>query len=595
MSLHIKQDNTIYLSNILDGIPHLKTDKNGNRYFYFYDRYKKGFIDKPRIELDIDNISQTLRTAGYNVKSIYDLNYYLPPNLKILDEISYGQFLCNDGTIITNEYFDTFNGYSIGIPNVYKNSNDYIIITNQRKSTKKYKSYANIPNYLRDNGLELSINMLSDYAKNNLKNTLLSKIKTNNTVIILKDYQTTLPNPKKTYRNIYSWALQSNIYLETDKNNTYVANKNKHDEYLFKITKKQLIWLFDNNIPLTTKITIENKTYNVIDIYNWYHKYNVINIKNIQKKYKNIHSRYSVTSIFPIKPWVSASNNKYYLSNLFKRQLNLMFIELHEKYNLPKHSFSIPKQFNNFNNKNYQHKLPNGDSIDIPIEQILNITKRRILGASQKSLKSLYNIDIPFKEFRHWGFNTIIQKINDYQHEYAPVFNKILKTNISHTLNQTDIDYIQTTYQPYIDRLTTIQNQETKQKHLSQLNATNKQIYYIKNKYNITSLKEIENYITAQSKQKINTQQKYAFAEKYQIPISYINKKLKQQKSFDQILNEYKKYKNRVIQMRTDHNGTVYSTITKLCNHYGIKEATYRRRLEKGLSKKEALTKPIGD
>lgn len=57
MSLHIKQDNTIYLSNILDGIPHLKTDKNGNRYFYFYDRYKKGFIDKPRIELDIDNIS----------------------------------------------------------------------------------------------------------------------------------------------------------------------------------------------------------------------------------------------------------------------------------------------------------------------------------------------------------------------------------------------------------------------------------------------------------------------------------------------------------------------------------------------------------
>ena len=175
------------------------------------------------------------------------------------------------------------------------------------------------------------------------------------------------------------------------------------------------------------------------------------------------------------------------------------------------------------------------------------------------------------------------------------MFNKILKTNISHTLNQTDIDYIQTTYQPYIDRLTTIQNQETKQKHLSQLNATNKQIYYIKNKYNITSLKEIENYITAQSKQKINTQQKYAFAEKYQIPIGYINKKLKQQKSFDQILNEYKKYKNRVIQMRTDHNGTVYSTITKLCNHYGIKEATYRHRLEKGLSKKEALTKPIGD
>ena len=353
--------------------------------------------------------------------------------------------------------------------------------------------------------------------------------------------------------------------------------------------------MFDNNIPLTTKITIENKTYNVIDIYNWHHKYNVINIKNIQKKYKNIHSRYSVTSIFPIKPWVSASNNKYYLSNLFKRQLNLMFIELHEKYNLPKHSFSIPKQFNNFNNKHYQHKLPNGDSVDIPIEQILNITKRRVLGASQKSLKSLYNIDIHFKEFRHWGFNTIIQKINDYQHEYAPVFNKILKTNISHTLNQTDIDHIQTTYQPYIDRFTTIQNQEAKQKHLSQLNATNKQIYYIKNKYNITSLKEIENYITALSQQKINTQQKYAFAEKYQIPIGYINKKLKQQKSFDQILNEYKKYQNRVIQMRTDHNGTVYSTVTKLCNHYGIKEATYRRRLEKGLSKKEALTKPIGD
>ena len=40
----------------------------------------------------------------------------------------------------------------------------------------------------------------------------------------------------------------------------------------------------------------------------------------------------------------------------------------------------------------------------------------------------------------------------------------------------------------------------------------------------------------------------------------------------------------------TDHLGNTYPTLTAMCEHYGLRLDTYRRRLKKGFSKEEALT-----
>ena len=40
----------------------------------------------------------------------------------------------------------------------------------------------------------------------------------------------------------------------------------------------------------------------------------------------------------------------------------------------------------------------------------------------------------------------------------------------------------------------------------------------------------------------------------------------------------------------TDHLGNTYPTLTAMCQHYGLRLDTYRRRLKKGFSKEEALT-----
>ena len=42
-----------------------------------------------------------------------------------------------------------------------------------------------------------------------------------------------------------------------------------------------------------------------------------------------------------------------------------------------------------------------------------------------------------------------------------------------------------------------------------------------------------------------------------------------------------------------DHNGAEFNSIAEMCKYWGISESTYRSRVRKGLSLKEALTKKV--
>ena len=111
------------------------------------------------------------------------------------------------------------------------------------------------------------------------------------------EYQTTLPNLKKKYRDIYSWLNQLGIKAEmrskndNDNNHMYQLYQNipkkkniRRSQSIITLSKKQLIWLFDNDINPYLKININDKTYNVIDIYKWYHKQTLVFYKKLSSK-----------------------------------------------------------------------------------------------------------------------------------------------------------------------------------------------------------------------------------------------------------------------------------------------------------------------
>ena len=45
---------------------------------------------------------------------------------------------------------------------------------------------------------------------------------------------------------------------------------------------------------------------------------------------------------------------------------------------------------------------------------------------------------------------------------------------------------------------------------------------------------------------------------------------------------------------QTDLNGITYPSLKSMCDAYGITSATYLQRIKRGMSQKEALTKPLG-
>lgn len=468
MSILIKKDNTVYISSIHKGIPKLQVQKNNQEYFYFYNEFLNGLIDNPRIDVDSKNdIPNILKTFGYNVKPISDLSNYLPNNLKIIDEISYNKFICDDGTIIENEYFDTHKGYSIGISNTFISYHDANELYIYEKNMKN-KKYSNLPYYLREKGLPLTKNILNQYTLNNLKSTLLSKIKYNNTIITVMEYQTTLPNLKKKYRDIYSWLNQLGIKAEmrskndNDNNHMYQLYQNipkkkniRRSQSIITLSKKQLIWLFDNDINPYLKININDETYNVIDIYKWYHKPKLIFYKKLSSKslrYKDKKSKYKVTLGYPIEPWLKASNNKYLLTNLLKRQLNLFFEKLNLDYNLPKFKYNIPNTFNKIKDNIYYDSK---SKIKLNINDLIQNTKKNnqtssILAIRYDSILLKNGNKVKINEFKTWTFSKLIKNINEYQEKYAIVVNNLFNIKLNKTLNTQQIEYIKNKYKKYI-------------------------------------------------------------------------------------------------------------------------------------------------
>ena len=172
---------------------------------------------------------------------------------------------------------------------------------------------------------------------------------------------------------------------DNDNNHMYQLYQNipkkkniRRSQSIITLSKKQLIWLFDNDINPYLKININDKTYNVIDIYKWYHKPTLVFYKKLSSKslrYKDKKSKYKVTLGYPIEPWLKASNNKYLLTNLLKRQLNLFFEKLNLDYNLPKFQYNIPKTFNNIKNGIYYDSK---SKIKLDINNLIQNTKKII-------------------------------------------------------------------------------------------------------------------------------------------------------------------------------------------------------------------------
>ncbi len=85
--------------------------------------------------------------------------------------------------------------------------------------------------------------------------------------------------------------------------------------------------------------------------------------------------------------------------------------------------------------------------------------------------------------------------------------------------------------------------------------------------------------------------------QSYGITISMYYQRLKKGWSLEKTLTtkprHTKKNKIETTEDKTDHNGIQFDSIKQMCQHYGLEELTYTRRLERGWNKEKALTEPI--
>ena len=190
MAYFNRKDNTIYLSSIYSNIPNFREDSIGMHIL----AYKK---NHGRLDVTHTNIKEKLELLGYTVKSLQDLNYYLPKNHEILDEIEAGKFLCSNGKILDESYLDQSRGYSIGIPDIFINQ------TKTKKGELQYqiynkndnKKFTSIIKFLRCYNLEITFDNLSEYFINEIL-PHMSKIKYNADIYTENDYYTVFPNKK---------------------------------------------------------------------------------------------------------------------------------------------------------------------------------------------------------------------------------------------------------------------------------------------------------------------------------------------------------------------------------------------------------------
>ena len=76
----------------------------------------------------------------------------------------------------------------------------------------------------------------------------------------------------------------------------------------------------------------------------------------------------------------------------------------------------------------------------------------------------------------------------------------------------------------------------------------------------------------------------------YNIHYSNYLKKKRQGMTDQEIIENYRHVDK--IECRTDHVGRVFKSVSEMCKFYDISQSTYRRRIESGQSKEEALTIP---
>ena len=193
----------------------------------------------------------------------------------------------------------------------------------------------------------------------------------------------------------------------------------------------------------------------MIDIYKWYHKPKLIFYKKLSSKslrYKDKKSKYKVTLGYPIEPWLKASNNKYLLTNLLKRQLNLFFEKLNLDYNLPKFKYNIPNTFNKIKDNIYYDSK---SKIKLNINDLIQNTKKNnqtssILAIRYDSILLKNGNKVKINEFKTWTFSKLIKNINEYQEKYAIVVNNLFNIKLNKTLNTQQIEYIKNKYKKYI-------------------------------------------------------------------------------------------------------------------------------------------------
>lgn len=467
MAYFNRKDNTIYLSSIYANIPNFREDGIGMHIL----AYKK---NHGRLDVTHSNIKEKLELLGYTVKSLQDLNYYLPKNHEILDEIEAGKFLCTNGKILDESYLDQSRGYSIGIPNVFINQ------TKTKKGELQYqiynkndnKKFTSIIKFFRYYNLPISFDDLSKYFLNNIL-PYMSKIKYNTNIYTEFDYHTVFPDENTI--DIYSWLLKYNLKLKSADGKTFIVYDDKKI-YYHQFSKENLHFCYDNNINLKD-ITINKKTYKLYDVINWY-KEDLA--KTNKGSNKSRISTYIIRKNYPINYHVKSSGNYYFLNNIAKREFEHLYNNHLKQYNFPKPVTPDNIHFNYIdNNGQYINSIENHE-VNININQLaqsITLRNNNILGLIKNKYLDFNFNKQPFP--LSYTTNDIIYKLNELQQVFSEIVNGLFGTNYSKELTEDDIIYIKELFKTRENGIA----QRNERNKLKENNITRRQFTNLKKRY----------------------------------------------------------------------------------------------------------------
>lgn len=525
MAYFNRKDNTIYLSSIYSNIPNFREDSIGMHIL----AYKK---NHGRLDVTHTNIKEKLELLGYTVKYLQDLNYYLPKNHEILDEIEAGKFLCSNGKILDESYLDQSRGYSIGIPDIFINQ------TKTKKGELQYqiynkndnKKFTSIIKFLRCYNLEITFDNLSEYFINEIL-PHMSKIKYNANIYTENDYYTVFPN--KNTINIYSWLLKQKLSLKSADGNSFIVYGDEKI-YYHQFSKENLHFCYDNNINLKD-IKINNKTYKLYDVINWY-KDDLI--KKNKGSNKSRVSTYIIKKNYPINYHIKGSNNYYFLNNIAKREFEHLYNNYLKHYNFPKLNETDNIHFNFIDNNGFYINEINGQPLKInanKLAQSIILRNNNILGLIKNQYLDFNFNKVPFP--LSYTIQDIINKLNELQIVFSEIVNGLFNTNYSKELTKDDIIYIKELFKTRNNGIA----QRNERNKLKENNITRRQFTTLKKKYpNLTD----EEIFKIHKDKKKRSEDLKKWSKKYNIPVDYIRRNLKKNLTVKEIVEKYRKVKN---------------------------------------------------